>query len=419
MLPVSPLSATLPAPAEEVPRGAGVEARCILTLGAALLGYGLPAHRVAEAIHRLSTVLGLRSSVFALPTYLAVTFQGSRGHELHSAHVQPSTIDLTRLDALHHLVSEIERGTLSAPQAEREMGRIIEAPRPLARYVEALAVVLVASGGSLALGGEVGDALCGALLGMLVGALLWAGCVWPAIARITPVIAAVCTTVVSAELTRAAWMSHPLLVVFASLFVFVPGLSLTLAMTELATGHLVSGTARLVGAITVFLQLALGMLLGARMSALVALGASVTIPASSWPVAALGSLVLSLGFAILFAVRVTDALCTFGISALAFIVGRGVGELLGPEIGALLSATLVGVASHAFARRWDRPSSVLSLPGMAMLVPGSLGMLSISAAVLHNPARALELGFQMLMVLVSLSTGVLLSAAALPPRTSL
>jgi uncharacterized membrane protein YjjB (DUF3815 family) len=54
-----------------------------------------------------------------------------------------------------------------------------------------------------------------------------------------------------------------------------------------------------------------------------------------------------------------------------------------------------------------------------MLVPGSLGMLAVSAAALHDPSRALDIGFQMLMIVIALSTGILVATAAVPPRTTM
>ena len=44
----------------------------------------------------------------------------------------------------------------------------------------------------------------------------------------------------------------------------MPGLTLTAAMTELATRHLASGTARLSGAFITFLAIAFGVALGNR-----------------------------------------------------------------------------------------------------------------------------------------------------------
>lgn len=394
------------------------EVRCILALASSLLSYGLPAHRVSEAVLRLSRAFGRVVTVFTLPTYLSVTLHDPSGHQSHAVHAQPSTIDLARLDTLHRLVARLEARELTAGEAEQLVQTATSAPRRYARITELLAVTLVASGGTLALGGSFGDALAGALLGAQVGGLLWIGCIFPSLMRVLPVIAAALTMLCSSLLAGEGMLSHPLLAAFAALFVFVPGLSLTQSMTELATGHLVSGTARMMGALTVFLQLALGMLFGARVAAFRHVTVE-ALPPSRLEMAVLGAAILALGFAILFSVRYQDALATFFVSALAFATGRLSGAWLGAEIGALLSAFAVGLCSHAFARHYDRPSSVLALPGMAMLVPGSLGMLSISAAMLHFPARAFGLGFQMIMVMVSLSTGVLLAAAALPPRTEL
>ena len=58
-------------------------------------------------------------------------------------------------------------------------------------------------------------------------------------------------------LTLAAFwtpLSVPV-VTLGGLIVLIPGLSLTLAMTEIATRHLVSGTARLTGALVLFLTI--------------------------------------------------------------------------------------------------------------------------------------------------------------------
>jgi uncharacterized membrane protein YjjB (DUF3815 family) len=128
---------------------------------------------------------------------------------------------------------------------------------------------------------------------------------------------------------------------------------------------------------------------------------------------------LALGFAALLVIRMRDAVLTLLISALAFFTCRWFGAWLGPEIGTLLASTAVGLCSHAFARYRDRPSSTLSLPGVVMLVPGSLGLIAVSAAALHDPSRALDIAFQMVMIVIALSTGILISTAAVPPRTGM
>ncbi|HEX5659067.1 MAG TPA: threonine/serine exporter family protein, partial [Polyangiales bacterium] len=88
------------------------ELRCILKLGCALLSYGLPAHRVGEAVTRLARGFGHACTVFALPTFLLLTVSDERGQRSHQAHVEASTIELARLDALHTIVGRVERGEL-------------------------------------------------------------------------------------------------------------------------------------------------------------------------------------------------------------------------------------------------------------------------------------------------------------------
>ena len=70
-------------------------------------------------------------------------------------------------------------------------------------------------------------------------------------------------------MSSAAWMLATLvegfsaeIVTLGALIMLVPGLRLTVAMTELASGHVVSGTARLAGAGSLFLSIAFGVALG-------------------------------------------------------------------------------------------------------------------------------------------------------------
>ena len=51
-------------------------------------------------------------------------------------------------------------------------------------------------------------------------------------------------------------------VIMSSLIVLIPGLGLTIAVTELSTDHLASGSARLSGALITLLKLSLGVLIG-------------------------------------------------------------------------------------------------------------------------------------------------------------
>lgn len=391
--------------------------RCILVLSGALLSYGLPAHRIEECVVRLARAFRIKLAVFGLPTATIIT-----APELESgmfiARAEPGTIDLSRLDALHNLVGRVERKELDAVAAEQQVGAILNGARRYPRWLDLPAVALVAFGGALMLGTSALDAGWSAALGFALASLLWASATRSALARVIPMLGTVLVTLASCALAHAGLVRHPLIITLSALLVLLPGLTLTLAMTELATGHIVSGSARSMAALTVFLQLGFGVLLGLRLGQLQETSFAAVEPASLG-VASLGALLLACGFAALHVIRARDLVLTLLVSALAFYVCRSAGAWLGAEVGVMIAATAVGLGSHAFARLADRPSSTLTLPGVVMLVPGSLGLIAVSAAALHDPSRALDVGFQMLMTVIALSTGILISTAALPPRSAM
>jgi uncharacterized membrane protein YjjP (DUF1212 family) len=411
----SPAAATT---SQVMPGAPDPEIRCLLALGSALLGYGLPAHRVEESLLRLARALGVQISVFGLPTVVLITAHRRGCDTTHSARAALAAIDLSRLDALHRLISRVERSELDAVTAELEARAIIDGPGRHPSWLNFVAVASVTFGGALMLGAPTNEAAWSALLGLGVGALLGVSARNAVLERITPILATALVTLASVMLSHAGVVAHPLVVTFAAMLVLLPGLALTLAMVELATGHLVSGAARSIGAAALFLQLASGVLVGLELGQLDTATISPLAPAT-FGMASLGALLLALGFAVLLVIRLRDALPTLVICALAFFVCRGAGVWLGADLGVLIAATTVGLCSHTFACKCDRPSSTLTLPGVVMLVPGSLGLIAVSAAALHDPARALDVGFQMSMVVVALSTGILIAAAALPPRTSI
>ena len=64
----------------------------------------------------------------------------------------------------------------------------------------------------------------------------------------------------------AGFGAAPSVSTIAGLIIVLPGFSLTIAMTELAARHLVSGTARLAGAFTVFLAMTFGVAVGRQLA---------------------------------------------------------------------------------------------------------------------------------------------------------
>ena len=197
----------------------------------------------------------------------------------------------------------------------------------------------------------------------------------------------------------------------------MPGLTLTVAMTELATRNLVSGAARLSGAVLMFMTIGVGFALGNRLGVLAFGEPLAASPSELPPWTELPALaVVAVALLILFRAHPKDFGWFLGAAALALYGSRAGTEILGPQLGALVGAVLVGVASNFFARVVRRPAAIVQMPGIMLLVPGSVGFRSVAELVQQDTLSGVQTAFSMVLVAISLVTGLLLANVLLPPR---
>jgi uncharacterized membrane protein YjjB (DUF3815 family) len=204
----------------------------------------------------------------------------------------------------------------------------------------------------------------------------------------------------------------------AGLIVLVPGFTLTIALTELSTRHLLSGTARLSGAFMTFLGITFGVALGNTLAIRV-FGDYARLQSEAIPpwTNLIALVVAPVAFTILLKAEERDIPWLVLMGILAFYGSRLGTNVFGPELGAFVGAFVVGTASNVFARLLDRPSQVLIVPGILLLVPGSIGYRSLNALMEREVVSGIETAFSMLVIAVSLVAGLLMSNAVTPRRS--
>jgi uncharacterized membrane protein YjjB (DUF3815 family) len=230
-------------------------------------------------------------------------------------------------------------------------------------------------------------------------------------------VAACCGAALAAVAAGAFPPVSAYVATLAGLIILVPGFSLTVAMIELASRHLMSGTARLAGAAFTFLAIGFGVALGTRIGEALAGGAR---PASlaalpDWTLGA-ALVVAPLAFTVLLEARPREAPWFVAVGFLAFFGARLGTMLLGPELGTFVGALAVGAFSNAYSRFLDRPGPVIVVPGILLLVPGSIGFQSLSRFIERDTLIGVEAAFRMTLVAVALATGLLFANVVLPPR---
>jgi len=393
----------------------------VLELGRALHESGVPAYRLEEALTLVTSLFRREAHFFSTPTSLMVSFAPTRTTLLR---VVPPPVELARVARLDALVRALERGTLSLDDAPAALRAITASPLRSSRPVLVAAHGVVAASSAVFLGGSVADAVVAGAIGVVLGVLAIPLGRDAARARAVDLVSALVASLLGHAAARVVGdlgggVSAPI-ATLAGLVALLPGLTLTTAMTELAMRHLVSGTARLMAAVIVFLELGLGVAIGERLFALV--GESSTTSTHT-PLAQTFiplALVLIAGSGIaLFHSEWKTFTRVLAACALAFVGARGGALFFGPELGVFVGALFLGAFANALARVTDTPALVTQVPAVLLLVPGSLGYKSLASLVEKDTLAGVETGIAMLFVAIAIVAGLLVANALVAPRRML
>src|SRR5690606_26086112 len=171
---------------------------------------------------------------------------------------------------------------LAAPSpadADARLTAILAAPPRHGPLRLTLAQGLVSGAAAVVFGGGAAELLLAAALGLVVGAGSRAQTASERLGPVFPPPAAALAAGLAGVAAARGVAIDAWTVTLAALIVLVPGLSLTLAIREVTTGHPSAGAARLVGVIATFMLLGCGIALGDRLVAAVPVAAA----ALPWP----------------------------------------------------------------------------------------------------------------------------------------
>lgn len=389
----------------------------VLRLGHALHTSGYAAHRLEEALTLASDRLGLVGQFFSMPTSIMASFGPQDDQQTFLIRVEPSESDLGRLAAVDEVTREVLQGRLTPHDGVRRLEAIHSAPALYGKLSTTIAFGIISASVARFLGGGLHEIVASLGIGLVIGLLALAAARLPALAKVFDPVAAFAASVLASAAAAAGMPLSVFLATLSGVIVLIPGLTLTTAMTELSTRHLASGTARLMGALVLLLGIAFGIAFGNKLAALT-MG---TIPSAA-PTALpewtlwLSILVSPLAFVVLLKADLRDA-PWITVSGILAIGGARVGaQLLGPELGAFGGAFVTALGSNWYARITNRPAQVALVPGLLLLVPGSIGLSSFTALLARQTVLGVESAFKMVLVAVALVSGVLIAGIVSPRR---
>ena len=401
-----------------------LEVRFLKRYARQLHSAGVPAHQFERMMTALADKLGFNCQVLSSPTAIFLSFHyqddedDQRPIPMQLERMNPPSINLGNTAELYSLGNGLLDGEVSIEQAHVELRNWQpEQLYPLWLQIicwgltgGAVAVMLSASWAGIA-----AASLTCALLGVLVtqaGDALREGGL--------EAIAALFSTFLVFALNRLVPGLDVFVVIMSSLIVLIPGLGLTIAVTELSTDHLASGSARLAGALVTLLKLSLGVLIGTVVVGW--FGWSTDIKSLThlsappdwfrWP----ALLAAAFSFAVLFSARRKDFLIAMFAAIVSYLISRAGVAAGGLEFGVLLASMSIAVLSNLYGRVFKQTGALIRVPGIILLVPGTIGYHGATALFLDGGASLTDTTLLALRLLISLVGGLLFGNTLLPPR---
>lgn len=383
----------------------------------ALHRFGTPSDQLEYALSRMSARLGLTAQFLGTPTSVTASFgSGAQNHFYLVRHDQGDA-NLAKLSMLEQLAERVSIGEMSLTDADRAIDGILTGPNCYAPAYGVFAYAGASAAVARLFHGGWAEMLVAGGIGFLLGLLMLAVSRWPRFGNLLELCMAMCSAVLAAGCSRLLdGQLSQTTATLAGLIVLVPGLATTTALTELSTGNLVAGTSRLAGALVSFMKLGFGVAVGTRIGELLfSPGADVAAqvaPWSEWPamVAAATSL------AVILQVRRREVIYVLAVSA-AGLAGLRLGDvLLGAELAPFLAAFVVTMCGNAYAKGLGRTASVVQVPAMLLLVPGSVGYRSLAALMHKDVLQGMQTAFAMGLNATALVAGALLAGLMMPPH---
>ncbi len=388
----------------------------LIQVGIVLHRHGTPSHRFERVMTKVSRLLGVQGVFLYTPTALVISLTDASGERTYLRRVDSGAVDIDKLIRFDETLEDLEAGKLTIAAASERIEQIAQSSAPYPAWLTVLACTFSCGAVAVLFRGSPIEILSAASLGCVVAVLeqLQHRLAWEQ-GFLEPVAGLLAATGALA-VAKFVVPIDDRLVTLAALIVMIPGLKITVALTELALGHLSAGVARLAGGCVSLLTITIGVAIAWRL-----VGKWRSLPPVTqlhspewWQWVAIA--IAPIAFSIVFRARWPLWPTIAAVSIAGYAASLYIGRTLGVEVGAFCGALVVGTGSNLYARLRDRPALVPLTPGIIVLVPGSLGYRSLTAFLDRETLAGIDLAFAMVIVAISLVGGILTANVIMPPK---
>ncbi|MEO6264185.1 MAG: threonine/serine exporter family protein [Luteimonas sp.] len=398
----------------------------VVELAEHLHAYGTTAQRLEGAVNAVASRLRLECEPWSNPTGLILTFSDperppGESDTTRVIRLPPGETDLAKLCEADRIAEEVMAGRLDLAAGHAALRALDRVPGWGWNAMQVFGFGLAAGAVAGLLRLPWLDIATAGLTGLLIGLLYFATRHRPHLKEASDALAALLAGFVAIVVASFVAPLNLNTVIIASLIVLLPGMTLTNAVIELTSQHLVSGTARFAGALTTVMKLAVGTIIALTLAHLVGLAPQVRAlrPQPDW-VEWLALVLAAYAFAVLFRAARRDYPVVMLAAVAGYLISRLAGGAWGSPAGIFLSALVMTAAGNGYARWVHRPGALVRVPGIIMLVPGSASLRGMMNLVQQQDVAAgQDAALTVVNILLALVAGLLFGNLLLPTRRNL
>jgi uncharacterized membrane protein YjjP (DUF1212 family) len=408
--------------------GAGYAERIafVLEVASRLHAYGTTAQRLEGAVVAVAQRMGLECEPWSNPTGMILSFSDPRrpggvSDTTRVIRLAPGDTDLYKLCEADRIAEDVMAGRVGIAQGHAQLRALDRPPGVRGRAMQVFGFGLASAAVAGLLRLPWLDIATAGMIGLLIGLLELASQGRPRLQEAGDAISGVVAGFVAIAVASLVAPLNLNTVVIAALIVLLPGMALTNAVNELTSRHLVSGTARFAGALTTILKLTIGTVIAYQAARILGLEPDVRAsrPQPEW-VEGLAVIVGAFAFAVLFRANRRDYWIVMLSAATGYLVARFGGQAFGGPAGVFLAALVTSAGGNAYARWAQRPGALVRVPGIIMLVPGSVALRGVINLVQQQDVGAGgDAAIAVLNTLMALVAGLLFGNLVVSARRNL
>ena len=395
----------------------------IIKLGTAVHHYGPSAARLESYLTAVCTTLGYEGVFRSTPSEITFAFskQDQWWQRTHIAVVPVGGYNMAKLAEVGNLVEELVADKITLIEASKRLDEIEAMPDPWGLWSYPVSFALVAFGFSGMLEGSLLDNIVSVCLSLVVCALFllaekMKGRFLDALPFTSAFVAGSCAATVKLWLPDL----NESIVILAAIIVLIPGFIISAGIVEIVENYIIAGTARLFGGLVYLIKQFTGAWLGISFISLFGdMELNTSLDPNSTSIILLSITCLIVGLCLAYQTLLRDCVWVLINCALAYGIVLSTSELLSADIGILLGATVASMFANLWARITNRPTSIVLIPAITILVSGSIGFRGLLTAATQQADQGMQMFLQMFIVALAIAAGLLIANIILRPKISL